>query len=86
MIDTFTGIYYIIWSVVAIGGGVLLLFFREKYIKLIERGFRNWYNKTGFFLFKLQAENTDSAYMRMVTVIVAIVFIAVGIITLIQNI
>lgn len=76
--------YQIIWSILAIIGGVLLLVFRERFIQGTERRFRIWYNKTGFFVFKLQAENTDSTYMRMVSVLVAIMFIVVGIFTLLK--
>jgi len=32
----------------------------------------------------LQADNTDGTYMRMVTVLVAVIFIVVGIFTLMQ--
>jgi hypothetical protein len=47
--------------------------FRENFIKGIERGFKEWYAKTGCFLFRLQSEDADSAYMS--TVLVASMFI-----------
>jgi hypothetical protein len=75
-------LFQALWSVSAIVGGLLLLLFREEFIQGTERGFRKWYAKTGFFLFQLQAENTDSTYMRMVIVLVAVGFILVGISTL----
>ena len=82
--NEFAKVYYISWSVLAIIGGILLLLFREKFIQGTERGFRKWHAKTGFFLFRLQAENTDGTYMRMVTVLVAVIFIVVGIPTLMK--
>ena len=80
----FESTYNTIWSILAIIGGIYLLMFREKFIKGIERGFNEWYAKTGFFLFRIQSEDADSTYMRMVTVLVASMFIIVGIITLLK--
>jgi len=82
--NDFASIYSAIWSVLATIGGISLLIFREKFIKGIEHGFKEWYAKTGFFLFRLQSEDADSTYMRMVTVLVASMFIIVGIITLLK--
>ena len=47
----FESTYNTICSVLAIIGGVSLLIFREKFIKGIERGFKEWHEKTVFFLF-----------------------------------
>lgn len=77
-------VYEIVWSVLAIIGGILLLVFREKFIEGTERISRSWYDRTGFFVFRLQAENTDSTSMRMVSVVVAIIFIVVGLSTLLN--
>jgi hypothetical protein len=69
------------WSVFAILGGTMLLIFRERFIRGNSQTFRRLFDKTQFLIFKFQADNMDSTSMRMISVMVAIILIAVGIYT-----
>ncbi|MCX6735651.1 MAG: hypothetical protein NTZ13_01050 [Candidatus Parcubacteria bacterium] len=82
----FERIYNVLLSLFLLGLGIHSLLYREWAIKVSERGFKHWYKKTGFSLFKFQAENMDSTYMRMVSVLVGVIFIIVGLQMLIHNI
>jgi hypothetical protein len=83
---TFTQVYYLIWSVLAVVGGVLILLFRKDFLKRNARAFEYLYEKTHFGVFKHQAEKMDTAYMRTVSTIVAIGFVMLGLYTVIHNI
>ena len=84
--DNFNRIFNILWSIFAFGGGIYLIIYREQFMKLSERVLRNRYKQTGFFLFKLQAENMNTAYIRTSMPIVGIFFLIAGIIVFLQNI
>ena len=78
----FGSIYETVWSVLAICGGLYLLFFREQFIRLNSKAFLRLYEKTGFILFKRQGEEFNSNYMRVVVGLVALIFIGAGVLTL----
>jgi hypothetical protein len=84
--DTFSRVYYLIWSVLAISGGMLILSFRKEFLKRNAHALEYLYKKTHFILFKRQAEKMETGYMLVVSTIVAIGFILLGSFTLIQNI
>ena len=84
--DNFNRIYNILWSIFAFGSGLYLLIYTEQFIKLAKRRFNNLYQKTGFFLFKLQAESIDSDYIHATTSLVGLFFAAAGVLIFLQNI
>jgi hypothetical protein len=84
--NTFYQFYKIIWSIFAIGGGTLILLFRDELLKRNARLLEYLYERTHFILFKHQAEGMETAYMRVVATVVAIGFVMLGLYTLIHNI
>jgi hypothetical protein len=77
--NDFYAAYQLLWAILALGGGILMLCFRERFIRGNIRICEYLYKKTRLSWFKLQAEGMDSTYMRLVTVIVAVFFIYSGV-------
>jgi hypothetical protein len=80
--NTLSQLYDVIWSILAIVGGTLILFFREGFLKRNASGFDYLYKKTNVILFKRQAEGMETASMRVVATIVAIGLVLLGLFTL----
>ena len=75
-------LYETIWPIVSILIGIYVLTRREWLIRHNTRAFFWLYEVTKIELFKREGESFDSAYMRMVSVLVGVIFIVIGILAL----
>ncbi len=75
-------IYEAVWSVLAICGGLFLLFFSRWFIELNAMAFELLYLRTGFPLFKVQSRDMQKSYMNTLVPLLGLGFIAVGILIL----
>jgi hypothetical protein len=71
-------LYQTVWPIIAILAGIYVFIFRENLIKQNVRAFSWLYKMTKINFFKVQSENYDSTYMRMVTVLVGVIFVSLG--------
>lgn len=83
-VDTniFGRIYEIVWSLLAVYGGIQLLFFRERFIARNSQAFLKMYERTKFPLFKRQAEGMKQPYMNILGLFLGIVFLVLGVLLL----
>lgn len=69
----------IIWGVIAVGGGISLLFFIRSFLNGIARLFKYLFTKTEFPAFEHFANNMNTNSVRLTAYIVAGIFIVLGI-------
>ena len=77
--------FEILWSVVAIAGGIVLIGFRKWFTDSNSRAFSKLFKATRFQMFKSQSQEMNKPYMGILVPILGIVFLIVGLITLINN-
>jgi hypothetical protein len=66
--------------------GIFGTVFRRQYIEMCAKAFEFLYNKTGFFVFKIQADGMRKPYMKILIPIIATIILIVGITDFISNI
>ena len=82
--EEFAKYYKIIWSAGAFIVAIIGIIFRKWTIDLMERGFLNFYNRTGFHLFKRQAEEIREPYIRIFITFVSVILGIAGILNLLS--
>ena len=75
----------VLWSLVAIGMGSFIAIYTNRFIADCKRYFEWLYRKTGFPLFKLQADSTQKPYMRVFYRFFGIMFAVIGATLLLHN-
>ena len=83
--DGFERIYNFIWSVGALSFGILMVLFRNWFIKANSQAFLALYKRTNFYIFKIQSEEMNRPIMHLVVVIVGMMLIISGIQLLLGN-
>ncbi len=71
-------------SIAVIIVGCLLLLFRKQFIALTKFLAEKWYKKTGFFLYKIQIDNANTPSTRLAIIVVGLLFIIVGVLSLLK--
>lgn len=78
-------VYEIVWAFGLIGVGIVSIFFRKWGIKHNVKGFQSLYEKTGFPLFRRQAEEMGKPYMNILTLVIGVLLLAIGLAVLTKN-
>ena len=84
--DELVRVYGVTWSILALIGGVILLFFRKWFLSSNQRTFFNLYRRTNFVIFKRQGEEMAKPYMNLLVTFLGLLFIIVGVLILIGRI
>jgi hypothetical protein len=77
--------YEILWSVLAIGMGGFIAIYTDKFVSDCKRYFEWLYRKTGFPLFKLQAEGVQKPHIWVFYRSFGIMFAIIGVTLLLHN-
>ena len=75
-------IYEVLWFVLAICGGLLLLFRSRWFIEANARASETLYLRTGLSPFKVQSSEMRKSYMNMLVPLLGVGFVVVGILIL----
>jgi hypothetical protein len=75
-------IYEVLWSILAICGGLFLLFRSRWFIEANARAFETLYLQTGLSPFRIQSREMLKPYMNMLVPLLGVGFIVVGVLTL----
>lgn len=78
----FETVFNLIWSIGAIGLGLVGIFYTDWYVNHTIRWSKVLYGKTKFPLYKLQMEETNKPYMRATIKAIGFVFLVLGIMSL----
>ena len=84
-VDTFSYVWEIVWSALAITLGGFAAFYPKKFNDGNTRRFEKLYNKTKIAIFRYQAEETREPYMLPFARAMGILFITIGFVLLIRN-
>lgn len=83
--DPGTLVFTTVWGLGAVALGAYGAIYRDKFIERNKRYFEKMYAKTGFFLFKKQAEGMTQTYMYPFARAMGILFVVIGLVTLYKN-
>ncbi|MDQ5971525.1 MAG: hypothetical protein QG566_471 [Patescibacteria group bacterium] len=82
--DTFGYGYIVVWSIGAVTVGIVGLFFRKWFLKFCEKGYMSLYRKTKLSFFERAAKEFTMPYMNLLVIFLAILFMILGINTLLR--
>jgi hypothetical protein len=80
--NEFKSIFESVWSILAISGGLCLIFFYDWFISSNSRTFLNLYKKTNINLFRNQAKEMEKPYMKILVRVLGVAFVVLGFLTL----
>jgi hypothetical protein len=80
--DDAVRIYEVLWSILAICGGLFLLFHSRWFIEANSGTFETLYLQTGLSPFRVQSREMRKPYMNMLVPLLGIGFIVVGLLIL----
>jgi len=80
--DDAVRIYEVLWSILAICGGLFLLFRSQWFLELNARAFEMLYHRTGLAPFRVQSQEMRKPYMNVLVPVLGLGFVAVGVLIL----
>jgi hypothetical protein len=79
-------VYEVLWSILAICGGLFLLLRSRWFIELNARAFETLYHRTGLAAFRVQSHEMRKPYMNVLVPLLGVGFVAVGILILFSQV
>jgi hypothetical protein len=79
-------IYDILWSILAVCGGLFFFVFTRRFIELNARAFERLYERTGLVMFRVQSQEMRKPYMIVLVPVLGLGFVAAGVLILLGQV